>query len=234
MTRAAIMRTLLAVAVIAGLAGVVAAQTPPARQGGAAPPTGQQSTGRAAGAAPGAQQQGGGRGRGGVQVMTLSTLAWVDGGLVPLRYTQAGEEVSPPLTWTSPPDGVKSFVLHVHDVDATNSDGTLDTLHWLVWNIPAESRGLPVQVPQGPELADGSRQLSVTGPYYRGPAAPASGPPHHYVFDLYALDTMVDVIATGQSAAPTRAAVLAAMAGHVRGKATLIGKFRYPPVPVKK
>jgi len=208
-----------------GLVTMLAAQTPPPAQ---------QGTGRAAGASPGAQPQGGGRGRGGVQVMTLSTTAWVDGGLVPMRFTQAGEEVSPPLTWTAPPDGVKSFVLHVHDVDATNADGTLDTLHWLVWNIPAESRGLPLHVQQAPELPDGSRQLSVTGPYYRGPAAPASGPVHHYLFDLYALDATVDIKATGQSAAPTRAAVLAAMAGHVRGKATLVGKFRYLPAPVKK
>jgi Raf kinase inhibitor-like YbhB/YbcL family protein len=199
------------------------------------PPPAQQGTGRAAGAAPAAQPpQGGGRGRGGVQVMTLSTIAWSDGSLVPLRFTQAGEEVSPPLTWTAPPDGVKSFVLHVHDVDATNGDGTIDTLHWLVWNIPAASRGLPVHVPPGFELPDGSRQLSVTGPYYRGPAAPASGPVHHYLFDLYALDAMVDVTATGQNPAPTRAAVLAAMAGHVRGKATLVGRFRYAPAFVKK
>jgi Raf kinase inhibitor-like YbhB/YbcL family protein len=219
------MRALAAIMMIVGVAAALAAQTPPTRQGGAAPP---------AGTAPAAQPQGGGRGRGGVQVMTLSTMAWMDGGLVPLRFTQAGEEVSPPLTWTAPPDGVKSFVLHVHDVDATNADGTIDTLHWLVWNIPAESRGLPLHVPQGPELPDGSRQLSVTGPYYRGPAAPASGPVHHYLFELYALDTMVDVKATGQSAAPTRAAVLTAMAGHVRGKATLVGKFRYSPAVVKK
>jgi len=82
-------------------------------------------------------------------------------------------------------------------------------------------------VPQGPTLADGSRQISATGPYYRGPAAPATGPEHHYVFDLYALDAMVDVPPVGQSVAQTRAAVLAAMAGHVRGKGTLIGRFRY-------
>jgi phosphatidylethanolamine-binding protein (PEBP) family uncharacterized protein len=69
--------------------------------------------------------------------MTLSTTAWVDGAVMPDRYTQAGEEVSPPLTWSNPPDGVTSFLLIAHDVDATNADGTTDTLHWMVWNIPA-------------------------------------------------------------------------------------------------
>jgi phosphatidylethanolamine-binding protein (PEBP) family uncharacterized protein len=71
------------------------------------------------------------------------------------------------------------------------------------------------------------RQISVTGPYYRGPAAPATGPEHHYVFDLYALDTTIDVAAVGASPAATRTAVMAAIAGHVRGKATLVGRFKY-------
>ena len=93
--------------------------------------------------------------------MTLSTTAWVDGAVIPDRYTQAGEEVSPPLTWSNPPDGVTSFLLIVHDVDATNADGTTDTLHWMVWNIPPSSRGLPEHVGQGPEV-DGTRQISVT------------------------------------------------------------------------
>ena len=84
-------------------------------------------------------------------------------------------------------------------------------------------------MPQGPQLPDGSRQISGTGPYYRGPAAPATGPAHHYVFELYALDTMIDVPAVGASPAETRAAVFAAMAGHVRGKAVTVGLFKRQP-----
>ena len=189
-------------------------QTVPPPQSGAQPPAGQ-------------RQGGGGRGRGGVQVMSLTTTAWQDGSVIPLKHTQAGEEVSPPLAWTNPPETTQSFVLIVHDIDASNADATSDTLHWMVWNIPASARALSERVPQGPNLADGSRQISATGPYYRGPAAPATGPEHHYVFDLYALDAMVDVPAVGQSVAQTRTAVMAAMAGHVRGKGTLIGRFRY-------
>jgi phosphatidylethanolamine-binding protein (PEBP) family uncharacterized protein len=81
-----------------------------------------------------------------------------------------------------------------------------DTLHWLVWNIPGKATSLPEHVPHGPELPDGMRQISATGPYYRGPAAPASGPPHHYVFELYALDSMIDVQPVGASPADTRTA----------------------------
>jgi phosphatidylethanolamine-binding protein (PEBP) family uncharacterized protein len=69
----------------------------------------------------------------------------------------------------------------------------------------------------------------VSGPYYRGPAAPSTGAPHHYIFELYALDTNVGVQPVGQAAGPTtRAAVVEAMQGHIRGKAVLVGLYRRP------
>ena len=80
-------------------------------------------------------------------------------------------------------------------------------------------------------MADGSRQISVTGPSYRGPGAPASGPAHVYLFELYALDSLIDVPALGPAGASvpqTRAAVMAAMATHVRGKAVTAGVFKRP------
>jgi len=66
----------------------------------------------------------------------------------------------------------------------------------------------------------------VTGPYYRGPAAPANGPAHHYAFEVFALDTVVAVEPVGQPPAATRAAVVAAMANHVRGKGAMVVMFR--------
>ena len=174
-------------------------------------------------ATPGAQR--GGRGRG-VQIMTLTTPAWTDGGQIPAKYAQQGGEVSPPLSWSNVPETAASFVLVFHDLDAAAGPGTDDALHWLVWNIPGSARSLPEGVPQGANLPDGSRQISVTGPNYRGPGAPASGPPHHYVFELFALDAMLDVPAVGATPAQTRAAVIAAMAGKVRGKAVYIGLYK--------
>jgi len=171
-------------------------------------------------------QRGGGRGRGAVQVMTLTSSAWRDGGEIPAPYTQAGEDMSPPLQWSGAPEGVTSYVLIAHDVDAASGNGTEDLLHWLVWNIPAAVTSLHEHSPSMSQLPDGARQISATGPYYRGPGAPASGPAHHYVFELFALDTTIDVPAVGASPPATRAAVVAAMAGHVRGKAVLVGLFK--------
>lgn len=158
--------------------------------------------------------------------MTLTSPVWPDGGQIPAAFSQAGGDVSPALSWSNAPETAASFVLIVHDLDAATGPGTDDTLHWLVWNIPGTARALPEHVPQGASRQDGSRQMSATGPNYRAPAAPATGPAHHYVFELFALDTMLDVPAVGASPAQTRAAVVAAMGGHVRGKAVYTGLFK--------
>jgi Raf kinase inhibitor-like YbhB/YbcL family protein len=171
-------------------------------------------------------QRGGGRGRGAVQVMTLTSSAWPDGGQIPAKYTQADIEVSPALSWSNVPEGAASFVLIAHDVDAAIGNGSDDLLHWMLWNIPATVTGLPEGVARGSQRPDGTRQISATGTSYRGPGAPASGPAHHYLFELFALDIMLDVPAVGASPPNTRAAVVAGMAGHIRGKATYVGLFK--------
>jgi Raf kinase inhibitor-like YbhB/YbcL family protein len=223
-------RLTLALSFVFAATALIPAQTPPpattgqaaqaaGQRGGAAPP---QTP------APAQGRQGGGRGRGGVQIMTL-TAPWAPGAEIPLKYTQDGDEVSPPLSWDNVPDTVVSFALIVHDVSAAVNPGTDDVLHWMVWNIPAATRALPEGIAQGPQTADGMRQISVTGPNYRGPGAPASGPTHVYLFELFALDSTIDVPALGPAGASvpqTRAAVMAAMATHVRGKAVTVGTFK--------
>lgn len=179
--------------------------------------------------APGQPPGGRGGGRGGVQTMTLTSTAWSDGGQIPVKYSQAGDQVSPPLGWGNVPDGAASFVLLAHDVDAAIGNGTDDILHWMLWNIPAGARSLAEGVPQGSQLQDGTRQISASGPYYRGPGAASAGPAHHYVFELFALDAMLDVPPVGASPPLTRAAVVAAMAGHVRAKGVLVGLFHRTP-----
>lgn len=166
--------------------------------------------------------------RAGRTAFTLTSPAFADGDMIPMRHAQSGHDVSPPLAWSNVPDSTRSFVLLVHDVDAAIGDGTDDLLHWMVWNIPGSARALPEGVPQGALLEDGMRQISASGPYYRGPAAASTGPVHHYVFELYALDVPITVAPVGLSPAATRAAVMGAMAGHVRGKGVLVGRYRRP------
>ena len=176
--------------------------------------------GRGAGAPAGAQ--------GGAAPMRLMSNSFIDGGLIPLKYTQAGEQASPQLAWANAPMGTQSFVLHMHDMEGARNKTSEDQLHWLVWNIPAETRALPEGVPMG-DLKDGSHQTSATGNgVYRGPGAPANGPYHHYVFEIFALDTKIDVPANPTDPFDTRTKVLAAIQGHVLGKAVYLGFFRRP------
>jgi hypothetical protein len=165
--------------------------------------------------------------------MVLTISSWADGTQIPAKHTQAGDQVSPELKWTNVPPGTQSFVVNMLDPDVSVMRGTETQPHWIVWNIPATATGLPEGMKAGAELPDGTRQISASGPQYRGPGAPATGPLHHYTFEVYALDTKVDV--TPSTATPainaaleTRAAVMKAMQGHVLGKAVYVGLFRRP------
>jgi len=165
--------------------------------------------------------------------MTMTVAGFSDGGQIPVKYTQAapgvatGEGLSPAITWTNTPPGTQSFVLNMHDMEVVRNKTSDDQAHWVVWNIPASSTGLPEGVPKGSQLADGSYQISATGTMYRGPGAPANGPPHHYMFEIYALDTKLDVQPTAD-AFETRANVMKAMQGHILGKAVYGGLFKRP------
>ena len=159
--------------------------------------------------------------------LTLTTTAFPDGGQIPVKHTQAGEQISPALSWTNVPPGTVSFVLHMRDPDVARNRTTDDQAHWLVWNIPPTVTSLPEGVPKGAQRPDGSYQTSATGPVYRGPGAPATGPMHHYMFEVFALDTMLDVKPLAD-AFESRAAVMKAVQGHVLGKAVYGGLFRRP------
>src|SRR2546426_8026857 len=131
--------------------------------------------------------------------MTLTIAAFPDGGQIPVKFSQAaegaapGEGTSPAISWANPPAGTQSFVLNMHDMDVVRNKTTDDQAHWVVWNLPASATGLPEGVPKGPKLANGAFQISATGQMYRGPGAAANGPKHHYMFEIYALDAMINV-----------------------------------------
>lgn len=180
-------------------------------------------------------QGGGARGGGApaAPAMTMTVAGFPDGGEIPVKISQAapgvatGEGTSPAITWANAPAGTQSFFLNMHDMDVVRNKTSDDQAHWVVWNIPGTEKGLPEGVPKGSELANGAYQISATGTMYRGPGAPANGPFDHYVFELYALDTKLDV-KPASDAFETRTNVFKAMQGHILGKAVYGGLFRRP------
>jgi len=178
---------------------------------------------------PAGRGQGRGAGRGpAVPPLLMTSTAWEDGGVIPDKYTQAGgpNSPSPELKWSQVPAGTQSFALLLHDPEPAipAKSSKMDVTHWLIWNIPGTSTGLPEGVMAG-DLPDGTHQVSLRGNGYMGPGAPA-GPYHHYTFILYALDTKLDIPSGAPAdAAKTRNAIMDAMDGHVLGKAVLVARF---------
>jgi len=118
----------------------------------------------------------------------MYSSAFKNGERIPTHYTADDVNVSPPLSWGTAPAGTKSFALICEDPDAPM--GTW--IHWIVYNIPPDKKGLEQGVPAQPRLSDDSQQgiNSFKHIGYGGPSPPP-GKPHRYFFKLYALSEMI-------------------------------------------
>ena len=167
--------------------------------------------------------KGGGRGPAGPG-LTLTSPDIEDGGIIADKFSaKAGATVvSPKLQWANVPPGTQSFALLFHDPDVAMQKKMDDVTHWMAFNIPGTARELPGGISADVKLADGTIQIKNTANRvgYLGPGAGAAGPYHHYTFELFALDTKLDL-----TEAATRADVVKAMDGHILAKGVLAGRF---------
>lgn len=155
----------------------------------------------------------------GISPLTVTSAAFAEGGMLPTRFTCEGEEVSPPLTWSDPPAGTKSFALVIEDPDAPdpNSPKRKTFVHWIVYDLSPSTRALPEGAKKAPAGArDGENDSGRVG--YRGPCPPSGQ--HRYVFNVYALD-----IALPDLNKPHAADLDRAMSGHVIAQGRLVGKY---------
>ncbi len=161
--------------------------------------------------------RGNARKEGPAMTIELTSPAFGDGEAIPGRYTADGDDVSPPLRWGEPPAGTRYFALVCDDPDAPRRTW----VHWVLYDLPADARGLDEAVPAEATLPNGARQgkndFRKVG--YGGPAPPP-GKPHRYFFKLYALDAP-----SGLSPSATKAQLLAAVEGHVLGEGQLVGRY---------
>ena len=155
--------------------------------------------------------------------MKFMIAPFSDGGEIPTKFTCSAQPsaVSPAMSWNTVPSSAVTLALIMHDPDVAMRKAPEDVVHWMWWNLPASTAQLPEGVPTTGDLEGGGTQgNNVAGrPGYFGPCPPPPAP-HHYTFELYALDTKLDL-----AAGASRADLLKAMEGHVVGKAVYIGSF---------
>jgi Raf kinase inhibitor-like YbhB/YbcL family protein len=146
----------------------------------------------------------------------VTSSAFAQGEPIPVKYTCDGDDISPPLAWGDPQEGVRSFALINDDPDAPV--GTW--VHWVLFNLPADARSLPERVPPDAELPDGSRhgQNSWRRLGYGGPCPPSGT--HRYFFKLYALDAALEL-----DPGADKKQVIEAMEGHILAEAELMGVY---------
>jgi hypothetical protein len=149
-----------------------------------------------------------------VTSLTVTSPAFSSNGHIPIDLTCDGADKSPRLTWSAPPPGTKSFAVVVDDPDAPA--GTF--MHWLAYNVPGDALGLPEDADLA-VLGAAAANNDFDRPAYSGPCPPR-GEIHRYFFRVYALDLVLAV-----HGAPSRSAVLGAMAGHVLAEGALVGTF---------
>jgi Raf kinase inhibitor-like YbhB/YbcL family protein len=143
--------------------------------------------------------------------------AFKDGAMMPEAHAFDKDNISPEISWSGIPEGARTIALICEDPDAPSGNW----VHWIVYNIPASSSGIPEGVPAEGTIGGGAMQgindfkkIGYDGPY------PPYGT-HRYVFRVYALDK-----ALGLEPGADRESLLRAMEGHVLAEGALTGRYK--------
>ena len=160
--------------------------------------------------------------------MRVTAGSFQDGAAMPLRHSDYADGVSPALEWTTTANA-KSYAIVVEDPDAKP---VTPFVHWLAWNVPASTTRLPEGLQEQPRLTEPDGVLQGKGTRgsagWYGPHPPVGDPAHRYVFQVFALDTMLDV-----PPGADRETLVAAMRGHVLAQGRLTGRFAQQVKPFK-
>ncbi len=147
----------------------------------------------------------------------ITSPAFEQGSLIPAKYTCDDADVSVPLRWQDVPEATRSIAVICDDPDAPM--GTF--VHWVLFNLPADTTELAENYPDDEALANGARQgitdFGRTG--YGGPCPPSGT--HSYFFKIYALDTRIDIVSVVD-----KPALLKAMEGHILAQGQLMGRYK--------
>jgi Raf kinase inhibitor-like YbhB/YbcL family protein len=164
----------------------------------------------------------------GTIAIQVTSASFALGSAIPPRHSEYADGVSPPLSWSAVPNA-KSYVLLAEDPDAKP---ITPFVHWVAWNIPGNVTSLPEGLQEQERLTEPAGLMqsptSRGSAGYFGPRPPVGDPPHHYHFQVLALDSLLQ-LPLGAS----RDDVLAAAKGHVIAKGELVGTYRQEIKPPK-
>jgi Raf kinase inhibitor-like YbhB/YbcL family protein len=156
--------------------------------------------------------------------LSITSSAFAAGQRIPPRFSNYGDNVSPQLKLKGLPAGAKSIAVIVEDPDAK---GAKPYVHWLLYNVPPTATDVHELIPPEPRLPDLGGALqgmnSDDDIGYFGPRPPKGDPPHHYHFEVFALDRTLDL-----GPGVDREKLLTAMKGHVLARGGLEGVFEAP------
>ncbi len=157
--------------------------------------------------------------------LSITSPAFTQGHPIPKKYSGEGEDISPPLSWSGVPENAKELALICDDPDAPSPQ---PWVHWVIYKIPADAKGLPEAIPRRPQLQEpaGAVQGKNSWPSgdtlgYRGPMPPPGHGVHHYYFRLYAVDRQLD-----QPPGLSKNALLESIRGHVLAEGVLMGTYQ--------
>jgi Raf kinase inhibitor-like YbhB/YbcL family protein len=147
----------------------------------------------------------------------IESSAFSDGGEIPEVYTADGDSMSPPLVWTGVPDDTEALVLLVEDADSPTPN---PLVHAIVWDLPPLDGKLRSGELSADSQGDGFGRNSLLQCAFLPIDPPRAHGPHHYAFQLFALDTALDL-----EAPPGRGKLLELMHAHVLAKGCLMGTY---------
>ena len=157
--------------------------------------------------------------------MAIAVSSEVIRSAIPRAQSEYGDGISPDLSWQRV-EGARSYVLIVEDPDSRHPR---PFVHWVMYNIPADVTSLPAGLPdqaelEAPQALQGRNGRGGTG--YFGPRPPVGDGPHHYHFQVFALDIVLEL-----RAGVPRDEVIVAMSNHVLAAGELVGTYQQAIAP---
>ena len=156
--------------------------------------------------------------------LAVGATAFTANGAIPREHSEYGLGISPALNWSAVPNAT-SYAILVEDPDGSSKP----VVHWVAWNVPAGTTRLPEGLQERDRLNGGPIEGNMQGASghgtvgWYGPRPPKGDKPHHYHFQVLALDRQLDL-----PLGATRDQLLAATAGHMIATGDLVGTYGEP------